>query len=79
MALGLATSELSMATAVGSSTRPRRVLHARRCNGAGIGLPQRSCEAEARYVAKVLPSAGRFLSPTKKDSFVQLPTLDLAL
>jgi len=24
-------------------------------NGAGIGLPQRSCKAEARYVAKVLP------------------------
>ena len=25
-------------------------------NGAGIGFPQRSCKAEARYVAKVLPS-----------------------
>jgi hypothetical protein len=27
-------------------------------NGAGIGSPQRSCKAEARYVAKVLPSGG---------------------
>jgi hypothetical protein len=27
-------------------------------NGAGIGFRQRSCKAEARYVAKVLPSAG---------------------
>jgi hypothetical protein len=25
-------------------------------NGAGIGFPQTSCKAEARYVAKVLPS-----------------------
>jgi len=25
-------------------------------NGAGIGFPQRSCKAEAKYVAKVLPS-----------------------
>jgi hypothetical protein len=25
-------------------------------NGAGIGFPQRSCKAKARYVAKVLPS-----------------------
>jgi hypothetical protein len=25
-------------------------------NGAAIGFPQRSCKAEARYVAKVLPS-----------------------
>ena len=27
-------------------------------NGAGIGFPQRSCKADARYVAKVLPSGG---------------------
>src|SRR6516225_7001667 len=27
-------------------------------NGAGIGFPQRSCKAEATYVAKVLPSGG---------------------
>jgi len=26
------------------------------CNGAGIGFPQRSCKAEARHVAKALPS-----------------------
>ena len=25
-------------------------------NGAGIGFPQRSCKAEARYIAQVLPS-----------------------
>src|SRR5215469_1287744 len=27
-------------------------------NGAGIGFPQRSCKAEARYVAKALPLQG---------------------
>ena len=26
------------------------------CNGAGIGFPQRSHKAEARYLAKVLPT-----------------------
>ena len=43
------------------SVRPWKMLFAgpvacTNFSGAGIGFPQRSCKAKARYVAKVLPS-----------------------
>ena len=35
-------------------------------DGAGIGFPQRSCKAEARYVAKVLPSESRVVTTSTR-------------